>query len=157
MNKDARSQYLDIIQKFKLATEANREAFASEYLAQVKQEAEALRPITPVLAFCMSRAGTRDRAEAIFHYVLQTSNVSYIPNPQVAPEVRGNAEVKAACFRRCMVPVKSTNNLLVLCGTNPQDQEGIADVMGSMPEKNQYPVIVLSEPERILQALQQFE
>ena len=81
MNTPSRKQFIELITHFKLATEATKEALASEYEQMTRQDAEGKRPITPLLDFCMQRAGTRERAEAIFNHVLKNSRISYWPNP----------------------------------------------------------------------------
>jgi len=158
MNTSSRKQFIEIVQAFKLASEANKEALASEYMAQVQQEASLLKPITPVLGFCMGRAGSKERAEAIFNHVVQNSNITYWPCPQVPIHLRqGHAELKAACFRHAIVPAKVTDNLAMLCGTNPYDVEGVRTVFKHIAGKNPFPIFALSEPEKILKALLQIE
>ena len=76
MNTSSRKQFLEIVQAFNLASEANKEALASEYMAQVQQEASLLKPITPILGFCMGRAGSKERAEAIINHVVQNSTIT---------------------------------------------------------------------------------
>jgi len=157
MNTPARKQFMELASAFKLATEATREIIASEYDQVTKQDAAAHRPITPTLAFCMQKAGTPARAEAIFNHVLKTSRISYWPTPEVAPHLRRNEEVKALCFEYFLVPVKATETLLVLCGCNQYDAEGPSAVWQKLAgNKPPFPIVVLSEPERIRKALAQF-
>jgi len=158
MNTAARKQFLEIVEVFKLASEANRELLAAEYMALVQQETVALKPLTPVLGFCMKRAGSKERAAAIFDHALQNSNITYWPCPEMPQCLhRGHADLKAACFRHAIAPVKVTANLTVLCGTNPYDVDGVRNVLQHVPSKNPFPIFVLSEPEKILNALFQFE
>lgn len=148
---------MELASAFKLATEATRETLASDYDKVTKQDAAAQRPITPMLAFCMERAGTPARAEAIFNHVLKTSRISYWPLPEVASHLRGNQEIKAICFQHFIVPVKATESLLVLCGCNQYDGEGPTAVWQKLASsKPPFPIVVLSEPERIRKAFAQF-
>ncbi len=157
MNTPSRKQFMELVSAFKLATEATRETLASEYDQITKQDAAAQRPITPMLAFCMERAGTLARAEAIFNHVLKTSRISYWPLPEVAPHLRGNQEIKAICFQHFIVPIKASETLLVLCGCNQYDGEGPTAVWQKLAGgKPPFPIVVLSEPERIRKALGQF-
>ena len=158
MNTPSRKQFMELTTHFRLATETTREALASEYDQVTQQDAEAKRPITPMLEFCMQRAGTSERAEAIFNHVLKSSRISYWPNPEVAPHLRNNQEIKAACSRHFLVPLKATEQLLVLCSCNPHDAEGPGAVWQKLAgSKAPFPVVVLSEPERIRKALMQFD
>ena len=109
---------MELITAFKLATEATKEALASEYEQVTRQDAEARRPITPMLDFCMQRAGTRERAEAIFNHVLKNSRISYWPNPEVAPHLRDNREIKEVCSKHFLAPIKATEHLLIAQETN---------------------------------------
>src|ERR1035441_7032766 len=157
MNTPSRKQFMELITHFKLATEATKEAMASEYEHMTRQDAEAKRPITPMLDFCMQRAGTRERAEAIFNHVLKNSRISYWPNPEVAPHLRDNQEIKDVCSKHFIVPVKATEHLLVLCGCNPHDSEGPGAIWQRLAgSKPPFPVVALSEPERIRKALMHF-
>lgn len=157
MNTAARKQFMELVSAFKLATDATREVLASEYDRVTKQDAEAQRPITPMLAFCMEKAGTPARAEAIFNHVLKTSRISYWPTPKVAPRLRGNQEIKALCFQHFLVPIKASETLLVLCGCNQYDGEGPTAVWRRLAgNKAPFPIVVLSEPQRIRKALSQF-
>jgi len=79
MNTPSRKQFMELVACFNLATEATKEQLASEYDQRTQQDAAAQRPITPMLLFCMERAGTPARAEAIFNHVLKTSRISYWP------------------------------------------------------------------------------
>ena len=157
MNTPSRKQFMELVSGFKLATETTRETLAAEYDQVTKQDATVLRPITPMLAFCMEKAGTPARAEAIFNHVLKTSRISYWPMPEVAPHLRGNQEIKAICFQHFLVPIKATETLLVLCSCNQYDGEGPTAVWEKLAgNKPPFPVVVLSEPERIRKALMQF-
>ena len=157
MNTPSRKQFMELVTLFKLATEATKEALASEYDHTAQSDATAQRPITPMLAFCMERAGTRERAQAIFNHVLKISRISYWPAPEVASHLRGNQELKAICFKHFIVPVKANDNLLVLCSCNQHDGEGPAAIWQKLAgSKPPFPVVVLSEPERIRKALVQF-
>jgi hypothetical protein len=157
MNTASRKQFMELVNAFKLATETTREVLASEYDRITQQDAEAQRPVTPMLAFCMERAGTPARAEAIFNHVLKASRISYWPTPEVARHLRTNEEVKAICFEHFIVPVKATETLLVLCGCNQYDAEGPTAVWQKLAGgKPPFPIVVLSEPERIRKALAQF-
>ena len=157
MNTPSRKQFIELITHFKLATEATKEALASEYEQVTRQDAEGKRPITPMLDFCMQRAGTRERAEAIFNHVLKNSRISYWPNPEVAPHLRDNHEIKEACSKHFIVPVKATEHLLLLCGCNPHDSEGPGAIWQKLAgAKPPFPVVALSEPERIRKALAHF-
>ena len=157
MNTPSRKQFMELVACFKLASEASKEMLASEYDQTTQRDAEAKRPITPMLAFCMERAGTPARAEAIFNHVLKTSRISYWPTPEVAPHLRTNRDVKAICFEHFIAPVKATETLLVLCGCNQYDAEGPTAVWQKLAaSKPPFPIVVLSEPERIRKALEQF-
>jgi hypothetical protein len=157
MNTPSRKQFMELVSCFNLATEATKEALASEYDQMTQADVAARHPVTPMLAFCMDRAGTSARAEAIFNHVLRTSRISYWPIPEVAPHLRGNQEVKAICFEHFIVPVKATETLLVLCGCNQYDAEGPTAVWRKLADgKPPFPIVVLSEPERIRRALAQF-
>jgi hypothetical protein len=124
MNTPSRKQFMELVTHFKLATEATKEALASEYDHTAQSDATAQRPITPMLAFCMERAGTRERAQAIFNHVLKISRISYWPAPEVASHLRGNQELKAICFKHFIVPVKANDNLLVLCDDSSRTVQG---------------------------------
>jgi len=157
MNTASRKQFMELVTCFKLATEATRETLASEYDQRIQCDAEAKRPVTPMLAFCMERAGTPAQAEAIFHHVLKSSRISYWPTPEVSPHLRANPEAKAICLEHFIVPVKATETLLVLCGGNQYDAEGPTALWQKLAAgKPPFPIVVLSEPERIRKALGQF-
>lgn len=157
MNTPSRKQFMELVTCFKLATEASKEALAAEYDQRTQQDAQAQRPVTPMLEFCMERAGTPARAEAIFNHVLKNSRISYWPMPAVAPQLRGNREVTAICFEHFIVPVKASETLLVLCGCNQHDAEGPTAVWRKLAgSKPPFPIVVLSDPERIRKALAQF-
>ncbi len=157
MNTPSRKQFMELVSAFKLATDATREVLASEYDRVTKRDAEAQQPITPMLAFCMEKAGTPARAEAIFNHVLKSSRISYWPTPEVAPSLRGNQQIKAICFQHFIVPIKASETLLVLCGCNQYDGEGPTAVWQKLASSNPpFPIVVLSEPERIRKALLQF-
>ena len=112
-------------------------------------------PITPMLLFCMERAGTPARAEAIFNHVLKTSRISYWPMPELAPHLRANQEIKAICFKHFLVPIKASETLLVLCSCNQYDGEGPTAIWQKLAgRKPPFPIVVLSEPERIKALLQ---
>ncbi len=148
---------MELVSGFKLATEATSEAMAFEYDRVTQQDAAARRPVTPMLAFCMERAGTPARAEAIFSHVLKTSRISYWPMPEAAPHLRGDPEIKAICFQHFIVPVKANEHLLVLCSCNQYDGEGPSAIWRKLAGvKPPFPIVVLSEPERIRKALTQF-
>lgn len=157
MNTPSRKQFMELVARFQLATEATKEALAAEYDQTTQQDALAQRPITPMLAFCMERAGTPMRADAIFNHVLQASRISYWPTPSVAPHLRCHPEVKAICFRHFMVPVKATATLLLLCSCNQHDGDGPAAIWRILADSlPPFPIVALSEPERIRTALTQF-
>lgn len=148
---------MELVACFKLATEATREALAAEYDQRTQADVAARRPLTPMLAFCMERAGTPARAEAVFNHVLKTSRISYWPLPEVAARLRGNQELKAICFEHFIAPIKATESLLVLCGCNQYDAEGPTAIWQKLAgSKPPFPIVVLSEPERIRKALAQF-
>jgi L-amino acid N-acyltransferase YncA len=158
MNTSARKQFLELVQVFRLASEADKEALASDYLTLVQRQSASLKPITPILGFCMERAGSKERAEAIFNHVVENCNITYWPCPEVpAPLRRGHPDLKAACFKHASVPVKLTETLAVLCGTNPYDAEGVRAVFKHVAAKNPFPIFVLSEPEKVLKAVVQIE
>lgn len=157
MTTHERKQFLDLAHQFKLATEANREAFAGKYTSLIQKQIGNNQPVTPVLGFCMQEAGSKERADAMFNYVLAKCNIVYWPLPEVDPSVRANLEIKRACYKYAMVPVKISKHMLVLCGTNPYDLEGIKTLFSLASGAEQYPIFVLSEPDRIAQALTQFE
>ena len=71
-------------------------------------------------------------------------------------EDASKAEVKQAAYRHAMVPVKVTKHIVMLCGTNPHDIDGIRRLFNLVATGEQYPIFVLSEPSRIMQALTQF-
>ena len=157
MNTPSRKQFMELIACFNLATEATKETLASEYDQRTQQDAAAQRPITPMLLFCMERAGTPARAEAIFNHVLKTSRISYWPMPEVAPHLRANQEIKAICFKHFLVPIKASESLLVLCSCNQYDGEGPTAIWQKLASrKPPFPIVVLSEPERIRKTLMQF-
>ena len=155
MKTSTRTQFLELIAQFRLATESGRDGLASEFQSLNQKQATNGEPVQPVLGFCMEQTGSKERGEAMFHYVLSRSHTTYWPFPTVAEAVISKAAVKNACFKHGIVPVKITKQLVVLCGTNPHDVEGIREVFEIVAE-NQYPVFVLSEPEKILQALLKF-
>ncbi len=157
MNTPSRKQFLELTVQFKLATEATKEALAAEYDRVVLQDAQAKRPITSMLEFCMHRAGTPERAHAIFNHVLKNSRISYWPNPELVAHLRDDREIRDACARHFIVPVKASAHLLVMCGCNPYDSEGPGAVWQKLAgSKPPFPVVALSEPDRIRQALMQF-
>ena len=157
MNTPARRQFLELTTQFKLATEATKEALAAEYDRVICQDAQARRPVTPMLEFCMQRAGNPERAQAVFDHVLKRSRVSYWPAPAVAAHLRDNREIKDICARHFIVPVKASEHLLVMCGCNPYDAEGPGAVWQKLAgSKPLFPVVALSEPERVRKALMQF-
>lgn len=156
MSPHERKQFLDIVQQFKLATEANRESLALKYTAIVQKQMNENKPITTVLGFCMDEAGSKERAEAIFHYVLAKSPMSYWPNPTLDPALLANRALKTCCQQHGIIPIKLSKHLVVLCGSNPYDAEGITAVCNALAIEEQYPVYVLSEPQRINEAMNQF-
>ena len=151
-----RKQFLDIVQQFRLATEVNREALAAKYATITQSQANSGRPIQPVLGFCMDEAGNPERADAIFNYVLSRCNIVYWPLPTVDPSLRNRTDVKQLDFKHAMIPVKITPHLVMLCGTNPHDVDGIRNLFGLVAADGQYPIFVLSEPHLIMLALNQF-
>jgi hypothetical protein len=158
MNTSARKQFLELVQVFRLASEANKEALASDYMALVQRQSASLKPLTPILGFCMERAGSKERAEAIFNHVVQNCSITYWPCPEVPAHLRkGQPDLRAACFKHAIVPVKITDTLAVLCGTNPYDADGVRAVFKHVSGKNPFPIFVLSEPEKVLKALLQIE
>ena len=157
MKAHSRKQFLDLALTFKLATEATKEALAQEYEQRAQRDATAKAPVTPILEFCMERAGTTGRAEAIFNHVLKSSRISYWPVPALVPRLRQDAALKAACYEHFMIPIKATETLLLLCGCNQYDVEGPTAIWEKLAgTKPAFPVVVLSEPERIRKALAQF-
>lgn len=157
MNTPSRKQFMELVHCFNLATETTKETLASEYDQRTQEDAAAQRPITPMLLFCMERAGTPARAEVIFNHVLKASRISYWPIPQVAPHLRANQEIKAICFKHFLVPIKASETLLVLCSCNQYDREGPTAIWQKLAtRKPSFPIVVLSEPERIQKALTQF-
>lgn len=158
MNTAERRQFLEIVQHFKLASEATREALASQYVALTSRQADEQEPVTPVLGFCMEHAGSPERAESIFDYVLHSRNLAYWPRPEVPAHLRGVPALKAACYHHAIVPIKAAAELVVLSGTNYYDGPAMEAVCRAIPElRNPYQVFVLSDPGRILRALEQFE
>jgi hypothetical protein len=151
-----RKQFLELVQQFRLATEANREALASKYAALTQQQASHGAPLQSVLGFCMEEAGSKERAEAMFNYVLSRCDIVYWPLPSVEPSLRHKREVKQAAYKHAMVPAKLTKHILLLCGTNPHDIDGIREMFTLAAMGEQYPIFVLSEPSRIAKALTQF-
>ena len=125
-----RKQFLELVQQFRLATEANREALASKFASITQKQASEGFPIQPVLGFCMDEAGNKERGEAMFNYVLSRCDIVYWPMPSVEPSLRKKAEVKQAAYRHAMVPVKVTKHIVMLCGTNPHDIDGIRSLFG---------------------------
>lgn len=101
-----------------------------------------------VLGFCMEEAGSKERADSIFNFVLSRNNITYWPIPTVDPALRGNLKLKQVAFKHSLVPVKITKHMLLICGTNPYNTEGILEIYKAL-EKNPYPVFVLSEPSNI--------
>lgn len=155
MKTSTRTQFLELVTQFRLATESSREALASEFQANTQKQATNGKPVQPVLGFCMDRAGSKERAESMFNFVLARANTAYWPLPAVDTKLRSKQDVKNACFKHGIVPIKLTPHMIILCGTNPHDVEGIREVFTAAAE-SQFPVFVLSEPERIMQALTQF-
>jgi hypothetical protein len=157
MNASSRKQFLDLVTRFKLATEANKEALAQEYDERMRRELSAKHPVTSTLEFCMERAGTVERAEAIFNHVLKTSRISYWPEPRLPSHLQKDLELKRICFEYFVVPIKATPTFLLVCGCNQYDVDGPTAIWkrlaGATPA---FPVVVLSEPERMRKALAQF-
>ena len=151
-----RKQFLELVQQFRLATEANREALASKFASITQTQASEGSPIQPVLGFCMDEAGNKERGDAMFNYVLSRCDIVYWPMPSVEPSLRGKVEIKQAAYKHAMVPVKVTKHIVMLCGTNPHDIDGIRNLFNVTATGEQYPIFVLSEPSRIMQALTQF-
>jgi hypothetical protein len=156
MTTHQRKQFLELVQQFRLVTEANREAVASKFAAITQAQASAGEPQQSVLGFCMDEAGNKEQAGAMFNYVLSRCNIVYWPLASVDPSLRNKAEVKQACFKHAMVPIKVTKHMVLLCGTNPHDIDGIRDIFNLVASGEQYPIFVLSEPSRIQEALGQF-
>ncbi len=156
MTSYERKQFLELVQQFRLATEANREALASRYASLTQQQAGQGAPLQSVLGFCMEEAGSKERADSIFNFVLSRNNITYWPIPTVDPALRGNLKLKQVAFKHSLVPVKITKHMLLICGTNPYNTEGILEIYKAL-EKNPYPVFVLSEPSNIARAIAQFD
>jgi hypothetical protein len=156
MTSYERKQFLELVQQFRLATEANREALASRYASLTQQQAGQGAPLQSVLGFCMEEAGNKERAESIFNYVLSRNNITYWPIPTVDAALRGNQKLKQVALKHSLVPIKLTRHMLLICGTNPYNTEGIVEIYKAL-EKNPYPVFVLSEPANIARAVAQFD
>jgi hypothetical protein len=156
MSPHERKQFLDIVQQFKLATEANRESLALKYTSIVQKQMNENQPITSVLGFCMEEAGNSEKADQMFNYVLAKSPMSYWPNPALTESVVKNRKLKTACYKHGIIPIKLTQHLVILCGSNPHDAEGITAICEALAIEEQYPIYVLSEPAKITKALTQF-